>query len=934
MSNARAPRNRGPVAVALFGIVALLVFSGVALARAPPPAVSPGLSGVATYLPCAGPLEPTAYAGTLRVDGGPLPPAAAGGVALNLSYEEEVNVTSVQNASEFSLTCVTVNVTAAALTNADGQFRGTILPAANGCGPFNCTYYYAPFGPVSVSPETRPAGYGLSTSGSGTAFRLVWVAGLASLTLSPSGASIAFAPGSNRTLTATPETANGTTSPLAAQFNWTVAGTGWSLVSGGTSAAATIHADAGAGAGTAAVQAKATAGNNSFVTPTRTVNLTSVATTLENGSIGAPTVDVGATEAVSVEALGAPGYAYSAEIDPGLGAPNESVNCSVAVVSETAASVDCSAGLAYSTPGTTPIAVTVTNGYSPAAWSSPLVTVVPAPALSAEPARPFGYPGVPLSIDLSAANGTGVPPYALACFASGVAPASCSTSGGPYWTFGTTYPSIGNFTALAWAIDATGTNRSISLPVSIVPPLALGPVLSSRAPLEAGVASNLSTTVAGGALPAEIWWNASDLAEPIQYGPIGSDGSLSVPFVPPAMGPVTLSVTVRDALGVREIGERNLTVGPGPAARLALVPTGTAPSVVVGHPVRLVGSAYDTVGDPVPTFNASADLVLETSQGTAASAWANVSGLGALAPAPEASFAIPSSAWKNGTLALNLTPAVAGDLLVRLEGTGLPGPPVATSVASLADADHLRLYAPYFAHRGAAVNRTYWNVSDRFGDPVPGAYLTVQYQGPEGLSNTVLEVGWSSPTTTGLWVNYSWPNATSGSVRLVDAAGDVLAGPTSLAPTAVAGTALAPLALVTLSVGLVAGGGSAGWVARRRRPPSIRVPPSEEEETRRFAEGREGVLEVVRAAGAADLATITSAWDPDPPPADLDDWLRSLTADGSLTSETRADGTVAYAIAPRPPEGGLPQVTLDPEALERAVAARDAAVTTDDDATT
>lgn len=192
----------------------------------------------------------------------------------------------------------------------------------------------------------------------------------------------------------------------------------------------------------------------------------------------------------------------------------------------------------------------------------------------------------------------------------------------------------------------------------------------------------------------------------------------------------------------------------------------------------------------------------------------------------------------------------------------------------------------------------------------------------------VVPVTWSGPNTTGAWVNYSLAGVTAGTIQIADAAGDVLVGPVSLAPASSLGNgpAVPSFSLVVLALAGSVGLGSTA-VSRRRRPVVLSSPPSEEEAARRLAEGRAEVVEAVRRAGHADRAEIARSWEPDPPPELLDEWLASLVADGTLVVAAGAEEAPEYALAPPLPEA--PRVTVDADALERAVAAREEAVRPD-----
>ena len=928
---ARFRRVRGPGIVVISVLVTLALLGGTGTARSVPAGPTTVAAAVSGNGPCPGPQVGAGFAGTLAIEGGPLSTASTVGVALDVAYYQEVNVTYTVNDTPVSLNCVLVHVAAAAVTDGYGQFNGTIVATADSCGSEYCTFYSAPFGPVSVTPASLPPGYGLTSSGSGQHLRLTWVAGLSTVTLVPQGPAVPFAPGSTGSFTATPWMANGSLSPLSPEFHWTLNGTGWSFVAPSEGSTVQVQAGPEAGTGVLSVRANATLGNDSFETPTVAVNLTGVATTVENGSLGRTVVDVGEPDPVTVTAQGAAGYEYRATIDPGPGLSRESRNCTVTPRSSTVTEVLCSAVVTYSMPGTTELSVNVTNGFSNATWRSPSVTIDPAPVLRVSPSAPAGYPGVPISITLAVANGSGDPPYDVACFDPGNAPILCSSSSGPSWNFSPTYAAVGNFSAIAWVIDSAGTNRSVAVRVTIVDPISLGPLTLSDPGLEAGVPSNLSVVVSGGALPAAAWWNATDLARPIRVGPIGTDGTVSAVFVPPAVGSVTVTLTVRDALGETRGSSRSFLIAPGPLARMTALTPAAMPPTVVGRSVALAWQARDALGEPTPDVGSSVDLVVTNATGVPAPSWANVSGLGELSATPVSTFVVPTTAWNAGTLYLNLTPAVAGLLSVDLEGAGVSGSTVTVSVAA-PDLLHLRLFDPEVRHAGNRINQTFWHVSDPAGDPVPGAYLTLAYTGPDGTSHTLLPVDWVAPGTTGAWVNYSLPASPDGSVRILDPAGEVLVGPISLGAASGAVLVGPPLALVAVPVALATGAASASFVARARWREIRVVPPDEEEEARKFAEGRAEVVELVRSAGTLDLATIATAWESEPPPADLEDWVRSLVADGTLLRSPEADGEGTYSVAPGLPESATPRVTLDAEVLARAVAARDAGVEETDEA--
>ncbi|MFY9717987.1 MAG: hypothetical protein WAK40_08700, partial [Thermoplasmata archaeon] len=80
-------------------------------------------------------------------------------------------------------------------------------------------------------------------------------------------------------------------------------------------------------------------------------------------------------------------------------------------------------------------------------------------------------------------------------------------------------------------------------------------------------------------------------------------------------------------------------------------------------------------------------------------------------------------------------------------------------------------------------------------------------------------------------------------------------------------------------------------------------------------------VELVRRAGAADLAELEAAWQPAPAPGELADWLASLVADGTLGAAVGEDGRARFCLAPGRAAG--PRVTIDATVFDRALRHRD-----------
>ncbi len=946
MSAPSDPTARGPAtAVLLFGIVAALVLGFGGSAPAPFASPTAAVPATATHVApavnttCPGPLETSSYPGQLTVDGGPLSPSVVASVGITVSYFAEGVSFWVSNFTVTGYDCV--EHTFPLTTNSTGRFGISIGDPPQSCvtvtpGGLLCTNYTAPFGPLNVTTTLAPPpGYGLSSVRNGSWYRLAYVADLARLALSPPGPLFPLASNGPGRVVAIPEMANGSASPVTPTYTWTLTGAGWSYVAPPTSGRATVVGDPGAAVGTLTVNATYTNGLGTFVAPLRSLELEAVTTSVSGGELNRTVVDAGGSLAVTVGAVGASGYSYRANVTPGLGLAPVRVACTTTPASSATVAVVCTTSVTYPSTGSGQLSVNVSNGPSSATWLSPDITVDPPPALSVNPAGPVGYTGTPVAIVVEAAPGTGAAPFSDACLATTDGAVDCSNTPGPTWTFDPTYSSPGNYSVLAWAIDAAGVNRSTGATVRIAAPIGVGPISDPGGNATANRAFGLSAGLSGGLLPVRIFWNASDLSGPFAEAVVGSDGPLDATFLPPAAGTVRIVVTAVDALGTVTTASLWLAVDPGPAASVVSVgPAGPA-SVVVGRPVTLSWQAFDAWDEPVRTFATPVALVLERSGGGLLPAWVNVSGLGALSSVPEGSFEVPSSGWVGGLLNLTVAPASAGAFSVAIEGAGLPDAPAAVAVSAAPDLDHLRLFDPTVALAGDRTNRTFWRVSDRFGDPVPGTVLYVSVDSGTGSSESVVPVETGANGTTGAWVNVSLAGAASGSLRVLDPAGDVLLGPIALGPATAAPAS--DLAVPVLAVGGAAAlFGTAtstvvGRRTRRRGRAASADATAEEFELARLAEGRARVVEIVEATGTIGLAAIAAHWADGPTPPELADWLASLVADGSLRARPGPDGRAEFCLAPPHDDGAPePRVTVDPDAAARALARRDAEVWGDD----
>lgn len=915
-------RARLVVLVALVGGAGMLFVTSSASGHAGPPV---GLRSDSSGA-CPGPTVPSRYNGSLSVEGGPLGPSAASGVALAYSFY----VTAVYQYDPGGTVTACTLENGSVPTGTNGTFAFTLAVPGYNCwtDPPNgsvCATYSGPFGPVALNgTASQPAGYALSSRSNGTVFDLAWVADLATVVVTPVADPLSIAPGAPTTIVARPEMGNGTASPNEPNFTWSLDGSGWSFAAGpAANGSAVVVASDGAGPGNLTVSASESEGSSLFRTPTVALPLLATPTLLDSGAVNETLADAGEPVGVAVEATGAPGYAYTATVVPGMGVGPVEAPCGPTLASARSVVVRCAASIDYPAPGTTTISVDVSNGFSATSWTSPNVSVAPAVALSLAPSAPAGYVGDPIPVQVSVPAGVGVRPFLVACFIAGTAASECESTPGPSWSFDPTFASPGIYAARASVVDSSGANTTATVGVQVASMPGLGPLGPNDPNVTLGSRVSLAGSLSGGVLPVRVWWNVSGDVSPLAVDSVASDGPISASFTPTAAGPVRLTVTARDALGTEAVENRTLLAVYSPATAVRATGALPVPPVVAGTSVELTWEALDAAGGSVPDFAGSGTLTVAVGSGGPSLAYANVSGFGPLANGPESSFVVPGSAWVDGQLPVTFTPLVAGNLTVALTEDGLPTVGPTVSVLTSPDLAHLRMFDPEVRLAGTRTNRTFWHVSDRYGNPVAGAYLLLEYTSPGATTEEWVPVVPVASGGTGAWVNYSIP-APGSSVRVVDAAGDVLWGPeTWTTPSVPSSGDLLPDVLASASlVGAVAA--VVSGIPRRRSRSLSTFAPDEEALARELAEGRAAVIEIVRAAGKSGGATIADLWDPPPAPPDLVDWIASLVADGTLREVRTGTGEVSYELAPEPPDPA--RVIVDPEEIDRAVARREAEV--------
>jgi len=907
----------------ILAVAAFFVLGGLAAAATGP--VAPHAGGQAfveasSSGSCGLLVSASGVDGELTLDGGPLPPSATGGVTLTYTYVLSYQTVETPGNILFGSGCVRAGGSATTAANGSFSFNPPTPPTK--CTPANgaeiCTTYAGPSAPVDVSlAGGPPTGYAVAVAGSSSPITVTLVYQLASVTVVPGGSTVTTSAGAPIGFTASAWTANGSATGLATTFSWSVNGTGWSF--DGPAVGPSVHLTATDGASVAAVTVRANASVDGVeLTPVAaTVDVVAIPTEIETGETNRTALDVGGAIAVRLTALGAAGFPYSAFVEPGLGLSEVAAPCLTGPATGGAVEVVCAANVTYPSGGTAQPTANVTNGYSSASWRFPNIAVTPPPDLEVSPAAPVGYALTPIAITVTAANGSGAPPFVHACLEAPPTPTTCQATPGPAWSFSPTFSLPGNYRAIASAVDADGTNASVAFTVEVVPPLALGPVATSGPNVTVDAVVDLHATVSGGVLPLRYWWNLSGQAGPLLDGDLSSDGTLTATDVPAVAGPMVVTLTVLDRLGTVATSELLLSVGPAAAERIAPFLAPPAGPVVVGTPVPIAWGAYDASGAADTSFEAAVELSVGSATAQPET-WVNASAVGPLAPLGGGQFGVPASAWVNGVLDVNLTVGTATEVTIGLSGAALPGAVAPMNLSVEPDRAHVRLFSPTVVRAGARTNATLWCAEDRFGNPVPGALLTIDLAFG-GERDAVVVAAIALPGGgSGVWINYSAPTGGDGRITIVDAAGAVVLGPLFVPP---APGALSPdPAVETLATVIpVSAAGAAAFAVVRRRRRAREAAPAEEE-LRRLAEGRARAVELIGSAGALDLAGLEEVWGRPVPPA-LADWLASLVADGTVRATIGDDGRARFCLAHGPVDG--PRVTFDPEALDRSLRHRD-----------
>ncbi len=869
---------------------------------------------------CAGATTPTSFTGSLRVDGGGTAPPSVANRTLELSYWIDLNFTPRNGSSILSCNSEHVLVT----TDSLGGFSVAASVPTSSCNSASCSVYSGPFGPLVLSvPNGVPAGYFFTQSITGSQVGVAFVAALASTRLVPSSR-VTLSTDAPTIVHAYPTAGNGAASPATVGFDWRIVGTGWTLNGSGT-ANVTIEAIDGALPGSLTVWTNGSYNGTAESAPPVTLDLAAAPTTTSGGSVVPTSLDVGDPATFTVTGQGAGGYAYHADVSPGLGVPQAVAACTTSVVAGGLVALSCSTSVVYDSAGIATPTANLTNGFSSDFRAFAPVTVAPALGLTITPATAVAYVGATVPVTVAVDTATGTSPRGPACLWPGTGWSYCVAGPGPSYPFSVAYGTAGPYEGRATIADASGANATTMFSARIFERPNLSLLVASTNSLGVAESATVVASIEGGALPLTYWWNASAPAGTLFEGTATADGSIVLHFVAHVSGLTTLNLTVVDALGTRVSSGTRISVSAGPAVGLRVAASVGSP--VAGHPVPLAWTAVDAVGEVVDDWAKPVSLVLSPAPGSSASMPAtrvNLSGALVVAAA-DGSYPVPSTAWSAGTLRLAIAFDGAGAFVASLRGgpTLAPGATSSTLLLVGPDTGNLVLFHPSVAIAGLRTNQTLWQISDEFGDALLGGWIRVQTTIDGVPSSTASRIHASAGAMSSVWVNYSVPDGVAATISVLSDP-----EPTLLLTIAIPGpspSSVLPTAWLLVALGAaIAAGAAFGLWQRSRRPafPDASTPldaAATEEELRRWAEGRAHVLQRASTERGATLDELAQGFVGRPPrPEEMTDWVASLVAEGSVRTVLGDDGRSRFLKVHGDDAAPL-RVQLDDRALADAL---------------
>lgn len=547
--------------------------------------------------------------------------------------------------------------------------------------------------------------------------------------------------------------------------------------------------------------------------------------------------------------------------------------------------------------------------------------------------------GTPVQVSVCVKGG-GTPPYeALLNFTgadNGTATLSIPASGICAVT-NTTFPRAGPVGASATVVDSQGL-RSAPARQSlwVLEPARLPRLSPSSLVAEFETPFRIVALVNGSF--TEVRWDIppSDDLSP-QVGP---NGTLWVQ--PGLIGNFSLGVTAQVVFEGQDLGppaEENfsLLVVPGPVETVTARVSNSSYTAVAGQNFTLIWQAFDRWGNPVGSFQENVTLDISGPAPLVAEANLSLPGIASAGGADGHQFDIPSSAWKEGTLVLNLSDTRTGNLTLNFSATWEPqvwpgprdGP--ALSLQWVPDLSHLRLSDPHVAVDTAQENDTLWRIGDVYGNPLTAGYVVIRatwgsysqvYQSPIRVNDTGSFV----------WVNYTVVGTSGGNVTVSSAGGELLLPPLEIPPPRAPASG-EPLGFWPMTGGalLVLGGLASlvGFALFLRSRGSLRARENRvetgEEDLQRDEEIRAALLGALRPGMPRTLPELTADLRGSGiSRAEMVSHLHRLMVEGEVGWQDGPEGEFPRLVRlPRGDgSGGTPALVLDETALERALRAR------------
>jgi len=501
-----------------------------------------------------------------------------------------------------------------------------------------------------------------------------------------------------------------------------------------------------------------------------------------------------------------------------------------------------------------------------------------------------------------------------------------------------TYPTPGTYWIAAQARDSGGLLSQESLfSLEVLAPATTPRV--SPAPAVVPVETVQTLSVVNEPSDVEVSWtvppdaNLSAVTTP--------NGTLEI--TPATVGSFPVEATAQVTFNGTTFGparSTNLTlqVVPGPAAQVVASVSAQNLTLPVGRDLTLIWHADDAWGNVAPGF--SEPVLVEVDGGTPNSLHLTLNSSVGPVPVDEngTGFAVPASAWSEGTLTLTFSQTRAANDSYLFEGplvpTHWPDGYAGRAVPFdwTPDLLDLRLSHPTVAWDNATVNDTRWQISDEFGNPLTGGFVDVV--GTWGAYTSMTQ----SPIRlidgeSFVWVNYTAYGTDGGTVKVVSEFGQTLLSSLGIPPPSPApAPARGPLGLPALGWALVLGVTLASamlllWMRRQQR--AAYREEATEEDLARDAQAQETLLEAVGRAEPARLEALHAAGSEfGLSPEEVNAYLLRLRADGRLVTEPDLDrqGAPLFRLGPgersrrrRPGEAPAsePRILFDPDALLR-----------------